>query len=53
MVCVNWRASRTKVVAEHNALFEAIRQRDVKQGRHLVDEPIEAGKEYIFSAIFD
>jgi DNA-binding GntR family transcriptional regulator len=47
------RAGRAKeVVAEHNALFEAIRQRDVKRARHLIEEHIEAGENYIFSAVF-
>ena len=42
-----------EVVAEHNALFEAIRQRDVKHARHLVEQHIEVGEKYIFSAVFD
>jgi DNA-binding GntR family transcriptional regulator len=47
------QAGRAKeVVAEHNALFEAIRQRDVKRARHLVEQHIEAGEKYIFSAVF-
>ena len=42
-----------EVVSEHKALFEAIRQRDVKRARHLIEEHIEAGEKYIFSAVFD
>jgi len=48
------QAGRAKeVVSEHNALFEAIRQRDVKRARHLIKQHIAAGEKYIFSAVFD
>lgn len=48
------QASRAKeVIAEHNALFEAIRQRDVKRARRLIEEHIDSGEKYIFSAVFD
>jgi len=48
------QAGRAKeVVSEHNALFEAIRQRDVKRARHLIKQHIAAGENYIFSAVFN
>jgi DNA-binding GntR family transcriptional regulator len=48
------QAGRVKeVVAEHDALFEAIRQRDAKRARRLIEEHIVAGEKYIFSAVFD
>ena len=48
------RPGRAKeVVSEHKALFEAIRQRDVKRARHLIEQHIDAGEKYIFAAVPD
>ena len=48
------RPGRAKeVVSEHKALFEAIRQRDVKRARNLIEQHIDAGEKYIFSAVPD
>jgi DNA-binding GntR family transcriptional regulator len=41
------------VVSEHKALFEAIRQRDVKRARNLIEQHIDAGEKYIFTAVPD
>jgi DNA-binding GntR family transcriptional regulator len=42
-----------KVVSEHNEIFEALSLRDVEWTRKSVKAHIKAGKEYIFSIIFD
>jgi DNA-binding GntR family transcriptional regulator len=48
------RPGRAKeVVSEHKALFEAIRQRDVKRARNLIEQHIDAGEKYIFTAVPD
>ncbi len=45
-------AGRAKeVVLEHEDIFNAIRQKDVKKARRLIKQHIRTGKEYIFSAI--
>ncbi len=45
-------AGRAKeVVLEHEDIFNAIRQKDVKRARRLIKQHIRTGKEYIFSAI--
>jgi DNA-binding GntR family transcriptional regulator len=41
-----------EVVLEHDAIFDAIRLRDVIKAKRLVKKHIKAGKEYIFSSIF-
>jgi DNA-binding GntR family transcriptional regulator len=42
-----------EVVLEHKEIFTAINMKDVKRIRELIKHHIKAGKDYIFSAIFD
>jgi DNA-binding GntR family transcriptional regulator len=45
-------AGRAKeVVLEHNEIFDAIRESNLKSARQLVKHHIKAGKEYIFSSV--
>jgi len=49
-----YRGDRAQVVpAEHQELFEAIRRHDVAAARGAISHHIQAGKEYIYSFIFD
>jgi DNA-binding GntR family transcriptional regulator len=48
------RAGRARqVVEEHQEIFDAIVAKDVKRTRNMIRKHIKAGKEYIFSSIFD
>jgi DNA-binding GntR family transcriptional regulator len=42
-----------KVVTEHNEIFQAVSLKDVEWARESIKAHIKAGKEYIFSIIFD
>ena len=42
-----------KVVSEHNEIFQAVSLKDVEWARESIKAHIKAGKEYIFSIIFD
>jgi len=42
-----------QVVQEHKEIFEAVQKRDVELTKKLFESHIEAGKNYIFSYIFD
>lgn len=42
-----------EVVTEHNEIFKAIKVKDIKRAKELIRFHIKAGKEYIFSAIFN
>jgi DNA-binding GntR family transcriptional regulator len=42
-----------KVVSEHNEIFQAVSLKDVEWARESIKGHIKAGKEYIFSIIFD
>lgn len=48
------RAGRAReVVLEHQEIFDAIKSRDTKKAKDLIKYHIRAGKEYIFSSIFE
>ena len=48
------RAERAKaVLQEHDAIFEAVEMRDVERAKSLISNHIEAGKQYIYSYIFN
>jgi len=49
-----YRGDRAQQVpAEHQELFDAIRQRDVEAAKQVISHHIHAGKQYIYSFIFD